>query len=99
MKRKTKRVRFKKKVRHHVYLHDFGLCRYCGLPVNPLRFDIAHEIPWSDGGSDELDNLALSHPSCNRRAGAKRMPMWMRVSYSTILLLVIIIYLGYLVLH
>jgi 5-methylcytosine-specific restriction endonuclease McrA len=69
------RKRFTRKERRHVYLADAGLCRYCRKPVAPWRFDVAHEVPFSKGGSDEYWNLALAHEKCNRSAGAERLDL------------------------
>lgn len=45
------------------------LCEYCHSPefVNTDRFTVDHLIPQSLGGSDELENLALSCRRCNER--------------------------------
>lgn len=38
--------------------------------------DIDHITPISEGGSDELSNLRISHPSCNRKHGAAISNKW-----------------------
>jgi hypothetical protein len=42
-------------------------CEYCRLPTHGqvARFPIDHVDPRSAGGQTELDNLALSCPTCN----------------------------------
>lgn len=44
-------------------------CEYCQAPerISPDRFQVEHIVPRSLGGSDDLANLALSCPPCNRR--------------------------------
>ncbi|MBI4658467.1 MAG: HNH endonuclease [Verrucomicrobia bacterium] len=46
-------------------------CEYCHLPQNRsvLRFHTEHIVARQHGGGDELDNLALACPECNRRKG------------------------------
>ena len=42
-------------------------CEYCHAPeiVFNMRFEVDHVLPRSHGGSNQLDNLALSCPVCN----------------------------------
>ena len=47
-------------------------CGICAVPM--LRSDlpsahIDHVIPWSLGGTDDLENLRVAHPGCNIRRG------------------------------
>ncbi|MBC7773867.1 MAG: HNH endonuclease [Phycisphaerae bacterium] len=44
-------------------------CEYCRSPLDfsPESFDIEHIIPLAKGGSNELENLALSCGGCNSR--------------------------------
>ena len=45
---------------------DGGWCHLCGRP----GADTAdHLTPWSQGGSDDMDNLAAAHVPCNRTRG------------------------------
>lgn len=44
-------------------------CRSAQIHVPYLRFWLEHVIPRQHGGSDGLENLALSCPWCNRRKG------------------------------
>ena len=43
-------------------------CEYCHAPeeVFNFAFEVEHPLPQSRGGSDVLDNLALSCHACNR---------------------------------
>ena len=40
-------------------------CGICGKPVLVSVSNIDHIIPRSEGGSDRLGNLQLTHPECN----------------------------------
>ncbi len=47
-------------------------CIRCGREVAPdQRFDVAHRIDASRGGSNDLSNLAVEHRRCNRSAGGR----------------------------
>ena len=52
-----------------------GRCAYCqaveALSVVPFEMD--HIVPVSAGGSDELDNLCLACPTCNRYKAARQI--------------------------
>jgi len=50
-------------------------CEYCGLAQarQEAAFHIDHIQPVSDGGGDELQNLALACVSCSLRKGARRV--------------------------
>lgn len=49
-----------------------SLCEICDGPIDPnlkfpepLSLSIDHVIPWSQGGTDDLDNLRATHLICN----------------------------------
>lgn len=45
-------------------------CRWCNLPFSSINdATIEHLIPRSRGGSNQLDNLSLSHEKCNQERG------------------------------
>ena len=47
-------------------------CEYCRLPQSAWtvgRLQVDHDWPRQHGGSDDLSNLALSCPPCNRFKG------------------------------
>ena len=48
-----------------------GTCLFCGDPLGDEVPHIDHWVPISRGGSNDPDNLALLHQSCNGRKGAK----------------------------
>ncbi|XP_049850434.1 uncharacterized protein LOC126322603 [Schistocerca gregaria] len=39
-------------------------CAHCQEPL-PSRFEVDHLIPWSEGGTDDLDNLQALCPNCH----------------------------------
>lgn len=41
-------------------------CFYCGRKLSPKKIDVDHFIPWSFIKDDNLWNLVLACPSCNR---------------------------------
>lgn len=41
-------------------------CHYCGIEVNPKGLHIDHKTPRSKGGSDDIENLAITCADCNR---------------------------------
>jgi hypothetical protein len=54
-----------------VFKRDNYICQYCGKAGGKLEAD--HIIPFSDGGSDELDNLTTSCRRCNRQKKNKSL--------------------------
>lgn len=48
---------------------DCYICHQEGDPSDPWQ--VEHVKPRAAGGTDELDNLALAHASCNRAKGVK----------------------------
>jgi 5-methylcytosine-specific restriction endonuclease McrA len=52
-------------------LHGIVPCWVCGQPVAPDDATLEHITPLSEGGSSHLENLAISHGSCNNRRHAK----------------------------
>ena len=46
-------------------------CFYCGKPLNPDKIDVDHFVPWSFVKDDNLWNLVLACPSCNRKKNDK----------------------------
>lgn len=45
-------------------------CFVCGTHVHRKRATLEHILPKSRGGTDAIENLAISHPICNHRRGA-----------------------------
>lgn len=41
-------------------------CFYCGKPLDPNKVDVDHFVPWSFIKDDNLWNLVLACPTCNR---------------------------------
>lgn len=46
-------------------------CFYCGKTLNPKKIDVDHFVPWSFIKDDNLWNLVLTCPSCNRSKNDK----------------------------
>lgn len=46
-------------------------CFYCGKMLNPKKIDVDHFIPWSFIKNDNLWNLVLACPACNRSKNDK----------------------------
>lgn len=52
-------------------------CWLCALPMEPGAETIEHLKPLSLGGADDLKNLVLCHPGCNRQLGNR--PAWQKI--------------------
>jgi hypothetical protein len=66
----AKRKRFSESERTLMARRAQNFCEYCKVFV-PDTFEIEHIIPLIQGGSNELDNLAVSCGGCNNRKAAK----------------------------
>lgn len=44
-------------------------CFVCGDHVVPENATLEHIVPLSKGGTDDMENLAISHGLCNQRRG------------------------------
>jgi hypothetical protein len=62
-------MRIPAKIKREVRKFARNCCEYCRSqePFSPSTFSIEHIIPLSDGGADEVENLALSCQECNNR--------------------------------
>jgi len=47
--------------------HGFVPCFVCGEHVDASTATAEHIIPLSRGGTDDIDNIAISHRKCNMR--------------------------------
>lgn len=45
-------------------------CFCCGEHVEPDDATLEHKLPQAHGGTDAMDNLAISHRWCNNKRGA-----------------------------
>ena len=52
-------------------LHGVVPCWVCGEPVARDAATLEHIKPLSERGNSHLENLAISHASCNQRRHAK----------------------------
>lgn len=75
---RTKRGYGYRKYALEVYKRDAWICWLCGDPVDvevcvpdPTAPTLDHVMPVSHGGTDDPENLATAHFSCNVRRGAK----------------------------
>ncbi len=50
---------------------ESNTCFYCGCPLHPNKIDVDHFIPWSFIKNDNLWNLVLACPTCNRKKSDK----------------------------
>jgi 5-methylcytosine-specific restriction endonuclease McrA len=50
---------------------EMKTCFYCGRRLSPDKIDVDHFIPWSFIKDDNLWNLVLACPSCNRQKNDK----------------------------
>lgn len=57
-----------KDLRERVMERDRYTCVYCGAHDRPIHLD--HLIPWSRGGEDSFENLAVACVKCNTSKGA-----------------------------
>ena len=56
----------------HLYEIQDGKCAGCDYPKKYYALDVDHDVPKSRGGGDEMENLNLLCPRCNRRKGNTR---------------------------
>lgn len=52
--------------RRQIWERDGGICGICSEAADPKRWELDHIIQKSLGGSNDLDNLRVAHPECNR---------------------------------
>jgi len=63
-----------RRLRRQVGTRDNYICQYCGIYTQDGAVD--HIIPLSEGGTDDIDNLAWSCAECNQAKGAKLLDQW-----------------------
>lgn len=55
-------------------------CFVCGRHVKEKNATLEHIIPVSKGGTNEMDNLSISHYGCNRARGNDENFSWEKKS-------------------
>jgi len=66
------RERRKNKIIERLYLlflRDMGICQLCKRPVKLKNVSIDHILAKNNGGTDDIDNLQISHEFCNSIKG------------------------------
>jgi 5-methylcytosine-specific restriction endonuclease McrA len=63
----------RKTVYNMIKKHNNGIvpCYCCKKPVSKTEATLEHIKPISRGGTDDIDNLSISHAVCNMRRGNK----------------------------
>lgn len=54
-----------------VFDRDSGICHICGESVDPQCWHLDHIVALVNGGEHTYANVAVSHPLCNLKKGAK----------------------------
>jgi 5-methylcytosine-specific restriction endonuclease McrA len=54
-----------------VWERDEGVCGICGEAADRQDWELDHVVPLARGGEHSYANTQVSHPSCNRRKGAR----------------------------
>lgn len=69
-----KRTPISKYTRQIVWDNAHGLCTYCDeeltIDIGDSQFHVDHIIPFSKGGSDDINNLTASCRKCNLQKGS-----------------------------
>ena len=63
--RKRLNSKARRKRRTKLLRRQRGLCADCGGWITPRERSLDHRIPLAVGGTNDLQNLALVHKSCN----------------------------------
>lgn len=58
-----------------LYEEQDELCAYCDVPLNG-NYHIDHVQPLSRGGSNFIENIVISCPTCNLSKGSKTLEEW-----------------------
>lgn len=72
LRRKERQLEKHIKLRHFLFHAQGGVCFFCEQPFSMVRpATIEHLVPRSLGGTNERDNLALTHSKCNSLRGVR----------------------------
>ena len=73
-RKKQKRSRYiSASVRVSVLNRDGYRCVFCGRSAKQVELEVDHIIPFSQGGSNDLNNLQTLCFDCNRGKGARKL--------------------------
>lgn len=59
-----------------LYQEQLGMCRYCGVSLEDV-YEIDHMTPLKRGGSNEMSNIALCCPHCNKTKADRTLEEWL----------------------
>lgn len=59
-----------------LFIKQRGLCAICEYPMEKFHKD--HIVPLSKGGSNDIGNIQLTHPTCNLKKHTKSQEEFMR---------------------
>ncbi len=66
---------------HDMRIAQAGICAYCQRQYDPNHLEIEHIIPVAQGGSDDIFNICLACPTCNRSKGNRTPGQWINRWY------------------
>ncbi len=69
--RRSAATKVERVFRSKVWDRDHGICHICAAPADPDDWHLDHVVPLAAGGEHSYANVAVSHPKCNLRKGAK----------------------------
>lgn len=60
--------------RDAIWARDGGICHICSTAADVANWHLDHIVALNLGGQHTYENVAVSHPRCNREKGAKPWP-------------------------
>jgi hypothetical protein len=73
IRKKRYRTQVSVNLREKIIKRDKNICRYCDKNLNKHNRVIDHILPWSKGGRNIEENLALSCKTCNSQKDNKTL--------------------------
>lgn len=71
---RIRRARIGKVSYRAILKRDAGVCHICGLSIEEAKYHFDHVIPLVKGGAHSMENIRLSHATCNLKKGATCAP-------------------------